>query len=83
VAAALPGGVTADAVVAEVRKVIARVNRQLASFERIRKFRILDRDFSIEHGELTPTMKLRRGRVLENFRALIDELYGAKAEFAE
>jgi len=83
VAAALPGGVTTDAVFAEVRKVIARVNRQLASFERIRRFRILDRDFSIEHGELTPTMKLRRGRVLENFRALIDELYGAKAEFAE
>ncbi|MDP3000633.1 MAG: long-chain fatty acid--CoA ligase [Bryobacterales bacterium] len=83
VAAALPGGDTAGAVFAEVRKVIARVNRQLASFERIRKFRILDRDFSIEHGELTPTMKLRRGRVIENFRALIDELYGAKAEFAE
>lgn len=83
VAAALPGGGTAGAVFAEVRKVIARVNRQLASFERIRKFRILDRDFSIEHGELTPTMKLRRGRVIENFRAAIDELYGAKAEFAE
>ncbi len=83
VAAALPGGGTAGAVFAEVGKVIARVNRQLPSFERIRKFRILDRDFSIEHGELTPTMKVRRGRVLENFRALIDELYGAKAEFAE
>ncbi len=75
--------VTSEPVLAEVRKVVARVNRQLASFERIRRFRILDRDFSIENGELTPTMKLRRSRVLENFRALIDELYGAKAEFAE
>ena len=94
VAAALPGMensrepsgsgyVTAEPVVSEVRKAVARVNRQLASFERIRKFRILDREFSIEYGELTPTMKLRRSRVIENFRPLIDELYGAKAEFAD
>lgn len=89
-AAALAGGgktaaeiAAAEPVVNEVRRVIARVNRQLASFERIRKFRILDRDFSIEYGELTPTMKLRRSRVLENHRGLIEELYGAKAEFAE
>jgi long-chain acyl-CoA synthetase len=83
VAAGLPGGVAPDAVAAEVRKAVARVNRQLASFERIRKFRILDRDFSIENGELTPTMKVRRGRVLEDFRSLVEEMYGAKAEFAE
>lgn len=72
-----------EAAAAEVRQAVARVNRRLASFERIRKFRILDRDFSIENGELTPTMKVRRARVLENFRALVDEMYGAKAEFAE
>ena len=37
-------------------------------FEQIRKFRVLERDFSIETGELTPTMKVRRNRVLENHR---------------
>lgn len=58
-----------------VREAIARVNRQLADFERIRRFKILDRDFSIEHGELTPTMKIRRARVLENHKALVNELY--------
>jgi|HubBroStandDraft_4_1064222.scaffolds.fasta_scaffold34134_2 long-chain acyl-CoA synthetase len=65
---------------AEVQKAVARVNKQLAPFEQIRKFRILERDFSIETGELTPTMKVRRNRVLENNRELVSELYMGKEE---
>ncbi len=56
-------------------KVVSRVNKQLADFERIRRFKVLDREFSIEHGELTPTMKIRRSRVLEIHKALVSELY--------
>jgi long-chain acyl-CoA synthetase len=65
---------------AEVKKAVARVNRKLAPFEQIRKFRILERDFSIESGELTPTMKVRRNRVLENHRHVVSELYMGKEE---
>ena len=65
---------------AEMQKAVARVNKQLAPFEQIRKFRILERDFSIETGELTPTMKVRRNRVLENNRELVSELYMGKEE---
>jgi long-chain acyl-CoA synthetase len=65
-------------VAAEVQKAVARVNKQLASFEQIRKFRVLERDFSIEAGELTPTMKVRRNRVLENYRSVVSELYMGK-----
>ena len=65
---------------AEVKKAVARVNRKLAPFEQIRKFRIIERDFSIETGELTPTMKVRRNRVLENHRELVSELYMGKEE---
>jgi long-chain acyl-CoA synthetase len=65
---------------AEVKKAVARVNRKLAPFEQIRKFRILERDFSIETGELTPTMKVRRNRVLENNRELVTELYLGREE---
>ncbi len=61
-----------------VASTVKNVNRQLPSFEQIRKFKILDRDFSIEHGELTPTMKLRRSRALENHRALVSELYAGR-----
>jgi long-chain acyl-CoA synthetase len=69
-----------DSAESEVKKAVARVNRQLAPFEQIRKFRILQREFSIERGELTPTMKVRRNRVLENHRELVSELYMGKEE---
>lgn len=65
-----------------VRKAVARVNKQLPPFEQIRKFRVLDRDFTIELGEMTPTMKVRRGRVLENFRSVVGEMYMGKEESA-
>ncbi len=58
-----------------VEQAVKTANRELADFERIRKFKILDREFSIEQGELTPTMKLRRNRVLENHRELVNEMY--------
>jgi long-chain acyl-CoA synthetase len=65
----------APALVAEVQKAVTRANMQLAPFEQIRRFRVLDRDFTIEHGEVTPTMKVRRNKVLENHRETIRELY--------
>jgi long-chain acyl-CoA synthetase len=61
-----------------VEAAVKAVNKQLASFEQVRKFRILEREFSIEEGELTPTMKVRRNRVLENHRAVVSEMYMGK-----
>ena len=58
-----------------VERAVKDVNKKLASFEQVRKFKILERDFSIEQGELTPTMKVRRNRVLENHRSLVSEMY--------
>ena len=63
-----------------VKEAVARVNKHLADFERIRRFKILGRDFSIEHGELTPTMKIRRARVLELHKDLVSELYLGREE---
>jgi long-chain acyl-CoA synthetase len=71
---------SATPVVAEVGKLVKRVNQQLAPFEQIKRFRILERDFSIERGELTPTMKVRRKQVIENFRHAVNELYLGKEE---
>ena len=63
-----------------VQEAVSRVNRQLADFERIRRFKVLERDFTIEYGELTPTMKIRRSRVLENHKGLVSELYLGREE---
>ena len=70
----------AEPVTKAVQGAVSRVNKQLADFERIRRFKVLDREFSIEHGELTPTMKLRRARVLENHKQLVSELYLGREE---
>jgi long-chain acyl-CoA synthetase len=54
---------------------IEQVNAHLASFETIKKFRVLPVQFSIEGGELTPTMKLKRKVVSQKFAREIDELF--------
>jgi long-chain acyl-CoA synthetase len=64
---------------AEVQNIVNRINKQLAPFEQIKRFRILPRDFSIEHGEVTATMKVRRKQVMENFRTELDDLYQRSA----
>jgi long-chain acyl-CoA synthetase len=68
----------APPVLAEVHKAVARVNKLLAPFEQVRKYRVLARDFTIEQGELTATMKVRRTRAMQNFKEHIDELYAGK-----
>jgi long-chain acyl-CoA synthetase len=68
----------APPVLAEVHKTVVRVNQQLAPFEQVRKYRVLARDFSIEAGELTATMKVRRTRAMENFKEHIAELYAGR-----
>ncbi|MBN1209419.1 MAG: long-chain fatty acid--CoA ligase [Myxococcaceae bacterium] len=51
------------------------VNSKLARFETIKRISILPEDFSIEAGEMTPTLKVRRGAVEKKHAALIESLY--------
>lgn len=64
----------------QLRRVVKQANATLPEWEQIRKFRVLNRDFSVDTGELTPTMKVRRGKVLENFKEEVSALYGGKEE---
>ena len=50
-------------------------NRHLASFESIKRFHVLPRDFSIEDGEMTPTMKIKRKVVVQKFQNELESLY--------
>lgn len=58
-----------------VRGIIDEFNKKLASYESIKKFAILDRDFTIEGGELTPTMKVKRKVINERYGKLLDSFY--------
>jgi long-chain acyl-CoA synthetase len=60
---------------AEIQKQIDRVNQDLARVEQIKKFALLDNAFTVETGELTPTLKLKRNVVQKKFSREIDSLY--------
>ena len=54
---------------------IHQIQKDLANYERVRKFTLLDRQFSIEEGELTPTQKVRRRVIEERYARLIEGMY--------
>lgn len=62
-------------VLAEVRRAVAHTNSQLASFETIKNYKVLPQDFTIEAGELTPSLKVKRKFCDQKYKAQIDELY--------
>ena len=62
-------------VVALYEEIVDALNRELSQFERIKKIAILPREFSIDSGELTPTLKVKRKVVDDNWRDVIAELY--------
>lgn len=64
-------------VVAEIGAIIDRFNGQLPKWETIKKFRILEHDFSVESGELTASLKVKRRLVNERYRAIFDGFYAA------
>ena len=67
----------------DIQRIVNQVNRNVADFEKIRKFRILPREFTIEAGEMTATMKVRRKQVLHNFAPEVEALYAGKNSEAE
>jgi long-chain acyl-CoA synthetase len=62
-----------------VQKEIDRFNVNLDRQEKIRRFTLLAKDFSIETGEMTPSMKVKRKVVDEKYKPLIDEMYRDEA----
>lgn len=66
-----------NAVLEVVRKSVAEANSQLASYETIKRFAVLPEDFTVEAGELTPSLKVKRKFVDQKFRNQIEKLYGA------
>ena len=58
-----------------IEKEIQSLQKDLANFERVRKFVLLDRQFSIEEGEITPTLKAKRKIIEERYALVIEEMY--------
>jgi long-chain acyl-CoA synthetase len=67
--------VARDDVVALYQEIVDGLNHELAQFERIKRLALLPSEFSIESGELTPTLKVKRKVVEDKWRRQIDALY--------
>lgn len=63
------------AIVSLVQNLIDKVNSQVSSTEAIKKFVVLDHDLSIEAGEITPTMKIKRSVITQHYKELLENLY--------
>jgi long-chain acyl-CoA synthetase len=77
---ALPGKTAAELrehpqVVARVQQAVDAANERLARYEQIRRFTILPAELSVDGGELTPTLKVKRREVDRKYAALIDAMY--------
>ncbi|MEV6858911.1 AMP-dependent synthetase/ligase [Streptomyces microflavus] len=59
---------------------VKRLNEGLQRWQTIKKFRLLPRDLDVEHGELTPSLKLKRPVVEREYQGLIDEMYAGSRE---
>jgi long-chain acyl-CoA synthetase len=67
--------VTRPDVIALYQEVVDALNRDLSPFERIKRVALLASDFTVQSGELTPTLKVRRRVVEDRWRAQIEALY--------
>jgi long-chain acyl-CoA synthetase len=68
---------------AVVQHRVDALNRELGSWETIKYFKLLPRDFSEEAGELTPTLKVKRRAVQARYQEVIEEMYARGARPAE
>ncbi|MCF8306165.1 MAG: long-chain fatty acid--CoA ligase [Ignavibacteriales bacterium] len=58
-----------------LEKELGQIQKNIANYERVRKFTLLDRPFSVETGELTPKMSVKRKVIEERYRDLIEDMY--------
>ncbi|WP_438008557.1 long-chain fatty acid--CoA ligase [Sorangium sp. So ce321] len=70
--------ITSPEVVNQVKAHIDSLNAGLASFEQIKKFTVIGREFSVQDGEMTPTLKMKRNVIEQRFRGVIDQMYAGE-----
>ena len=58
-----------------VQKELDRANSNYAQVEQVKRFEIIDHDLSIEEGELTPTLKVKRNVIYDRYHDLFEGMY--------
>ena len=64
-----------DETISKIKDVLDKVNKSLSTIEQIRKFILIDHEFTIENNMMTPSMKVRRFKVKEMYGENLEKLY--------
>jgi len=59
----------------KIKEIIDEVNKNLTLVEKVKKFSLLNENFSIENGLLTPTMKVKRNKVIQKYKNILENFY--------
>ena len=59
----------------KVEEIVSNINKSLTLIEKIKKFRLIEESFTIENGLLTPTMKVKRNKVILKYKNILENLY--------
>src|SRR5690625_2431972 len=62
-------------IIARIQEDVEEVNQNLGRWEQVKTFRLTPKVWSIDGGELTPTLKVKRRNVIENYKDLYDSIY--------
>jgi long-chain acyl-CoA synthetase len=63
------------AVIEMYKQLLETYNVQFSHVEQVKKFELLDSEWTVDGGELTPTMKLKRKKIMEKYKEVIDRIY--------
>lgn len=67
--------IASEPIQARVQAALDQANEELARYENVRKYRVLDREFTVESGEMTPTLKLKRRVIEDHYADVIESFY--------
>ena len=59
----------------KIQEEIEKVNKYLSKIEKIKKFIVIKKQFTIENGMMTPTLKLKRYKIIKKYQKEIENLY--------
>ena len=59
----------------KISEIINEVNKNLTLVEKIKKFHVISENFTIENGLLTPTMKVKRSKVIAKYKNILENFY--------
>jgi Long-chain acyl-CoA synthetases (AMP-forming) len=58
-----------------IRSIIENLNKSLSIIEKIKKFKLIDEEFTVDNGLMTPTLKLKRKKIIEKYKQDLEKLY--------